>query len=63
VPEELSWPPLTHLLVHQKLADALLLGETSNQLSFYSLITASGWGLVMKSCTSAAYLLSRCEIT
>jgi hypothetical protein len=27
VPEELGWPPVTQLLVHQELADALLLGE------------------------------------
>ena len=25
--EELSWPPVTHLVVHQQLAGALLLGE------------------------------------
>jgi hypothetical protein len=27
VAEELSWPPVTHLLVHQQLADALLFEE------------------------------------
>jgi hypothetical protein len=27
VPEELGWPPVTHLLEHLELKDALLLGE------------------------------------
>jgi hypothetical protein len=27
VAEELSWSPVTNLLMHQKLADVLLLGE------------------------------------
>jgi len=57
----------THQLLHQKLADALLLGEwhTSYQFCFNSDRTAcgGGGGLVIASPTTAAYLLSSCEMT
>jgi hypothetical protein len=65
VAEKLRRSPVTHLFVYQELADALLFGEgqTSYQLFFNFLITHRGWGLVMTSSTSAAYLLSRWEMT
>ena len=44
---ELSRPPVVHLFMHQKVADALLLGElqTSNQYSFCSVVAACVWGV------------------